>query len=269
MTVRLQVAQPQPPDVTAVATDRYLASAGARIGQRVDLAFGGETVPVRIVRVGTRDAHHRGVERRGAAGRSAVREPGVGGAVRRRPEPTEWWLRPRRAPRRPRSPRRCGRGPTWIRRRSWCGTRLAGQLRDDPFGAGPEAAFTAAAGVAAALAAVGFAVSAAGSLRERGAEFAVLRALGAPRRRLARAVAVEQGVLVGSRCWWAPLLGAVLTRAVVPLIVLTDEAARPVPPVLVELPVAAGGRTAGGGGTAPAWSRRRWRCGGRIRCGVA
>lgn len=32
------------------------------------------------------------------------------------------------------------------------------------------------------------------------------------------------------------VLGAVLTRAVVPLIVLTGQAARPVPAVLVELP---------------------------------
>ena len=95
----------------------------------------------------------------------------------------------------------------------------------------------AAAGVAAALAAVGFAVSAAGSLRERGAEFAVLRALGAPRRRLARAVAVEQGVLVVLALLVGALLGTVLTRAVVPLIVLTDEATRPVPRVLVQLPL--------------------------------
>lgn len=34
-----------------------------------------------------------------------------------------------------------------------------------------------------------------------------------------------------------PLLGALLARAVVPLVVLTGEAARPLPDVLVELPV--------------------------------
>ncbi|MEU6357797.1 FtsX-like permease family protein, partial [Streptomyces sp. NPDC047072] len=72
---------------------------------------------------------------------------------------------------------------------------------------------------------------------ERGAEFAVLRALGAPRRRLARAVAVEQGVLVLLALLVGAALGAVLTRAVIPLIVLTAEATRPVPRVLVELPL--------------------------------
>lgn len=92
--------------------------------------------------------------------------------------------------------------------------------------------------MAAALAAVGFAVSAAGSLRERGAEFAVLRALGAPRRQLARMIAAEQGVLVALALVVGVALGTVLTRAVIPLIVLTAQATRPVPRVLVELPVA-------------------------------
>ncbi|MFD0070616.1 FtsX-like permease family protein, partial [Streptomyces sp. NPDC127574] len=96
---------------------------------------------------------------------------------------------------------------------------------------------TAAAVVAAALAAVGFAVSTAGSLRERRDEFAVLRALGAPRRQLARLIAAEQGVLVGLALVVGVVLGTVLTRAVVPLIVLTSEATRPVPAVLVRLPL--------------------------------
>lgn len=112
----------------------------------------------------------------------------------------------------------------------------AEQLRDDPLGAGPQAALVAAAIVAAALAAVGFAVSAAGSLRERGAEFAVLRALGAPRRQLARLIAAEQGVLITLALLVGLALGEVLTRAVVPLIVLTGQATQPVPKVLVELP---------------------------------
>ena len=83
-----------------------------------------------------------------------------------------------------------------------------------------------------------YSVSAAGSLRERSAEFAVLRALGASRRRLARVVLVEQGVLVGLALAVGVLLGAVLARAVIPLIMLTAEATRPVPGVLVELPPA-------------------------------
>jgi ABC-type antimicrobial peptide transport system permease subunit len=113
---------------------------------------------------------------------------------------------------------------------------IAAELRDDPFGAGPSAAFTAAAVVAAALAAVGFAVGAAGSLRARETDFAVLRALGAPRRRLARTVAAELAVLVGLALAVGAALGTVLAHGVLPLIVLTGEATRPVPGLLVELP---------------------------------
>ncbi|WP_343243818.1 FtsX-like permease family protein [Streptomyces sp. SID13726] len=236
LTVRMQVPQPRTPTVAAVATERFLTSAGSSLGETVDVPLGGETVPVRIVRsvkelpTASDDGGALLVDLRSV---NRVLQARYGRGV----EPTEWWLsvRPDASDRVARALRaRADVDPAQVIVRD----ELAGQLRDDPFGAGPEAAFAAAAGVAAALAAVGFAVSAAGSLRERGAEFAVLRALGAPRRRLARAVAVEQSFLVVLALLVGALLGAVLTRAVVPLIVLTDEAARPVPPVLVQLPLA-------------------------------
>ncbi|MEV5544591.1 ABC transporter permease [Streptomyces sp. NPDC052309] len=242
VTVRLGVAQPAPPPVTAVATDRFLDSAGARTGQRVDVTLGGESLPVRItgsVRELPTTAASDAPEKDGGAllvdlrAVNRVLQAKNGQSV----TPTEWWLRT--APGGTAAVAEALRAfpdvdPAQVVVRD----EVAGQLRDDPFGAGPEAAFAAAAGVAAALAAVGFAVSAAGSLRERGAEFAVLRALGAPRGRLARTVAVEQGVLVGLALGVGAVLGAVLTRAVVPLIVLTPQATRPVPAVLVELPAA-------------------------------
>ncbi|WP_306330326.1 FtsX-like permease family protein, partial [Streptomyces venezuelae] len=101
----------------------------------------------------------------------------------------------------------------------------------------PNATLMAVAAAAAALAAVGFAVGSAGAMRERSAEFGVLRALGAPRRRLARLIAAEQGLLIAIGLLVGIGLGTVLARAVVPLVVLTGQAARPVPPVLVELPL--------------------------------
>ncbi|MEU1267139.1 FtsX-like permease family protein [Streptomyces sp. NPDC005799] len=236
LTVRAQVAQTAPPEVTAVATDRFLASAGAHTGQRVDVTLSGETVPVRIVRsvrelptTGDADGGALLVDLRAV---NRVLEGRYGVSV----TPTEWWLRT--------DPGATGRVAAALRAlpdldpsQVVVRDETAAQLRDDPFGAGPEAAFAAAAGVAAALAAVGFAVSAAGSLRERGAELAVLRALGAPRRRLARMIAVEQGVLVALALVVGTALGTALARAVIPLIVLTTEATRPVPGVLVRLPV--------------------------------
>ncbi|MFJ4786411.1 FtsX-like permease family protein [Streptomyces sp. NPDC088794] len=236
LTVRVQVPQPQSPEVTAVATDRFLASAGARTGQRVDLTFGGQTVSAMIVD----SVRQLPTTSDTDGGALLVDLPSVNRELESRygigVTPTEWWLRTDTG----------GSGQVAAALRAQpdmdpaqvvVRDEMAAQLRDDPFGAGPEAAFGAAAGVAAALAAVGFAVSAAGSLRERGAELAVLRALGAPRRRLARMIALEQGVLVALALIVGTALGAVLTRAVIPLIVLTGEAARPVPAVLVELPV--------------------------------
>ncbi|WP_330266864.1 FtsX-like permease family protein [Streptomyces griseorubiginosus] len=236
LTVRLKATQPKPAEITAVATRRFLDSASVSVGESLDVPLGGENVSVRIVR--SVAELPTAAENGGALLldlRSVNRElqERYGEGL----EPTEWWLSTDRgaAARVAEALRdRPDVDPTQVVVRD----ELAEQLSDDPFGAGPEAAFTAAAGVAAALAAVGFAVSAAGSLRERGAEFAVLRALGAPRRRLARAVALEQGVLVLLALLAGALLGAVLTRAVIPLIVLTDEATRPVPTVLVQLPLA-------------------------------
>jgi hypothetical protein len=209
----------------------------------VDVPLGGETVPVRIVESvralpTTGDESGTAGEPNGGAllvdlrSVNRVLEHRYGQSV----APTEWWLRA--------APGDAARVAAPLRERpdvepSQVVVRdeIADRLRDDPFGAGPEAAFAAAAVVAAALAAVGFGVSTAGSLRERGAEFAVLRALGAPRRQLARLIAAEQGVLVTLALVVGVALGAVLTRAVVPLIVLTSDAARPIPGVLVELPL--------------------------------
>jgi hypothetical protein len=250
LTVRLRAARPEAPEVTGVATDRFLDAAGARRGDRVDVQFAGATVPVRIVGTtkalpttgtaasGTSAALGRGDKADGGALLVDLRA--VNDVLRDRygqsAQPTEWWLRP--------APGAAAGVAATLRERpeltpSQVVVRdeIAAELRDDPFGVGPQAAFAAAAVVAAALAAVGFAVSTAGALRERGTEFAVLRALGAPRRQLARLVAAEQGLLVALGLAVGTALGTVLTRAVVPLIVLTSGAARPLPDVLVRLPV--------------------------------
>ncbi|MER6009854.1 ABC transporter permease [Streptomyces bluensis] len=240
-TVRLRVTQPPASEVTGVATDRFLASAGlSGTGRRMDVRFGDSTVPVRIVRsVRALPTTAEGGD--GDGGALLVDLRSVNRVLEARDgepaEPTEWWLRT--------APGAAGRVAAQVRARpdvepSQVVVRdeVADRLRDDPFGAGPAAAFAAVAVAAAALAAVGFAVSTAGSLRERADEFAVLRALGTPRRQLARLIAAEQGVLVAVALTAGVALGTVLTRAVIPLIVLTPQASRPVPEVLVELPVA-------------------------------
>ncbi|WP_327329277.1 MULTISPECIES: ABC transporter permease [unclassified Streptomyces] len=250
-TLRVTAVRPAAPVLKAVATDAYLTYAGARPGQEVDLTLAGNTVRVTLVK-SVRELPTTGpgavsgapegtsVDASAKPGGSLLLDLRAVSEVLAHREgaalaPTEWWLSTapgdgaevaaelRALP---------GTDPAQVRVRD----EVARELADDPLGAGPQAALMAVAVVAAALAAVGFAVGLVGSQRERAAEFAVLRALGTPRRRLARMTAAEQGVLITLALVIGLALGAVLTRAVVPLVVLTGQAARPVPDVLVMLP---------------------------------
>ncbi|MEU1074847.1 FtsX-like permease family protein [Streptomyces sp. NPDC005878] len=242
-TVRLAAVRPAAPALTAIATDRFLASSGTRVGQTVTTVLAGQTLRAKVVdRMAEFPTTGSGARSTAGDGRDggalvldlrAVNQAlaGTGDSL----APTEWWLTT--------APGDEARAAAALRARPDMDPQqvvvraeVAERLRDDPLGAGPQAALIAAAIAAAALAAVGFGVSAAGSLRERGAEFAVLRALGTPRRQLARLIAAEQGVLIALALLVGLALGEVLTRAVVPLIVLTGQATQPVPKVLVELP---------------------------------
>src|SRR5690606_19505857 len=99
--VRIRTAQPAQPEIAAVATDRFLDSVGAREGQRVDVTFAGQNVPVRIVH------SVRGLPTTGPGQSGSVDAVHDGGgllmdlrAVNRllqthyadRVGPTEWWL---------------------------------------------------------------------------------------------------------------------------------------------------------------------------------
>ncbi|MGW1500012.1 FtsX-like permease family protein [Streptomyces mirabilis] len=262
-TVRLDTARATPPArIAAVATRSFLRAAGTEPGESIDVTLDGERLRVTIVRsvselptTGTGTAWAGATADAVGASDGAVDEGGAemadGGALlldlravnavfaqrARAPlAPAEWWLST--------APGRAAQVAAALRARPdiepdqvLVRDEAADRLLGDPLGAGPRAALLAVAVAAAALAAGGFAVGTAGSRRERSAEFAVLRALGAGRRELARLVAVEQGLLIGAGLLAGLGLGTVLTRAVVPLIVLTPGAARPVPRVLVELPV--------------------------------
>ncbi|SFE69997.1 FtsX-like permease family protein [Streptomyces mirabilis] len=262
-TVRLDAARATPPArIAAVATRAFLRAAGTEPGESIDVTLDGERLRVTIVRsvselptTGTGTAWAGATTDAAGASDATADEGGAemadGGALlldlravnavfaqrARTPlAPAEWWLNT--------APGRAAQVAAALRARPdiepdqvLVRDEAADRLLGDPLGAGPRAALLAVAVAAAALAAGGFAVGTAGSRRERSAEFAVLRALGAGRRELARLVAVEQGLLIGAGLLAGLGLGTVLTRAVVPLIVLTPGAARPVPRVLVELPV--------------------------------
>ncbi|MET7538591.1 FtsX-like permease family protein [Streptomyces sp. NPDC005507] len=251
MSVRLTAKRPAVKEVTAVATDRFLSSSGAKVGSTVAVPVNGSPLDVRIsasVRALPTTGPEAGADT--TTGTATGPKSADGGAVLldlptlnraladRHKEsvlPDEWWLstEPGRGAEAAAALRaRPDADPAQVVVRS----EIAESLRDDPLGAGPQSALAAAAVAAALLAAVGFAVNTAGSMRERGDEFAILRALGAPRRQLARLVAAEQGILVALALLVGLALGSFLTRAVVPLVVLTGQAAQPMPRVLVELP---------------------------------
>lgn len=243
--LRITAARPKAAVVKAVATDAYLKNTNAKLGDEIDLTLAGNTLRVALVE------SVRRLPTTEAAALSGAADPAASGGallldlkavtevLAHRPtatiEASEWWLStaPGDAAKAAAALRAVpDTDPAQVLVRAEAAQRLV----DDPLGAGPQSALPAVAVVAAALAAVGFAVSASGSRRERSAELGVLRALGAPRRQLARMIAAEQGVLIALALLIGLGIGTVLTRAVVPLIVLTGQADRPVPPVLVELP---------------------------------
>ncbi|MFD9287542.1 FtsX-like permease family protein [Streptomyces sp. NPDC060030] len=256
--LRLWVHRPQPPtQIPGVATDAFMQAAGARRGQSIDVPLSGADVRVKII--GTlRQLPTTGD---GAAPWSeAVDGPEVspaepdnrdGGALlldlravndllARRAggplSPTEWWLGtdPGRGGEVARSLRdQPETDPSSVLVRD----ETAEDLLNDPLGGSPRSALLFAAFAAVVLAAVGFVISAIGSLRERRAEHAVLYALGYSRASLSRQAAVEQSVLIAIALLAGVLLGAVLTRVTVPLTILTDRAVRPAPQVLIDLPL--------------------------------
>ncbi|MEU2193800.1 FtsX-like permease family protein [Streptomyces fimicarius] len=243
--LRITAARPKAAVVKAVATDAYLKSTNAKLGDEIDITLAGNTIRVALAESVRRLPTTEAAELSGAADPAAsggallLDLKAVTEVLAHRPtatiEASEWWLStaPGDAAKAAAALRAVpDTDPAQVLVRAEAAQRLV----DDPLGAGPQSALPAVAVVAAALAAVGFAVSASGSRRERSAELGVLRALGAPRRQLARMIAAEQGVLIALALLIGLGIGTVLTRAVVPLIVLTGQADRPVPPVLVELP---------------------------------
>lgn len=250
LTVEPAVAPDDDGPLPAVATDAFLRATGAKVGDTVQAQISGHDLSVRVTgalralpttgtTAASADAAAEGGPDLGPDGGAllldlAAVDARLAAAGTEPVEPEGWWLtHPGESERVAAALRAHPSIDTVVAR-----TELAAQLRGDPLGAGPRTALTAVAIAAAVLAATGFAMSTAGAARERRGEFAVLRALGAPRARLARVLAAEQGTLVLLSSAVGLVLGILLTRLVVPLIVLTAGAATPVPPLVVHLPVA-------------------------------
>jgi ABC-type antimicrobial peptide transport system permease subunit len=79
-------------------------------------------------------------------------------------------------------------------------------------------------------------VSAAVSARQRRTEFALLRALGLSGRQLSITLWLENGSLVLVSLLAGTGLGLLIAWLVLPFVTVTQRAAAPVPPVLVQVP---------------------------------
>jgi hypothetical protein len=220
-------ARPPAGPVPAIATAGFLQAAHARVGSTLPVAAGGVTIQARIVAsvdafpaVGTQSALivDQAPVQAILAGQSATPLP-----------VTSWWLAT------------AGAGtavPAALRGASI--TSRAAQttaLLRNPLSVLPRQAALAIGLAAVLLAAIGFSISIAASVRARRAESAVLSALGVARSAQAGQLCLEQLMLSGPAAAAGLLAGAGLARLLVPAITLTASAGRPFPPVLVQVPL--------------------------------
>jgi hypothetical protein len=117
--------------------------------------------------------------------------------------------------------------------------KLADALLSDPMTVIPQQAVQATAIAAALLAALGFSVSVAGSVRERRAQAALLSALGVTGATQARLLTFEALALSLPAAATGLLLGAVLAHLLVPAVTITSAASASAIPALVRVPLTA------------------------------
>jgi hypothetical protein len=216
----------------AIATRAFLVASGLSRGGIVPVAVGGANLAARIVAVVSEFPTIGGPGGGLVVDQASLQQAmAVTGA---QPQPvTEWWLRASRPP-----------ALTGIRRAVLIDrAAVASSLLASPLAAAPQLAMLAIAAAAVILAAAGFLVSAA-TARERARDLALLAALGATRRQLTGVLCLEQAALAVPAAAAGLLLGGVLARLIVPAVTLTASGARPVPPVLVQLPLAVPGAVA-------------------------
>ncbi|MFE6052733.1 FtsX-like permease family protein [Kitasatospora sp. NPDC056446] len=232
--VLLPVGETPPTVLSGVATQDYLKLVGASVGQTVKVPFSGVVLQVKITGA---------VEALPVAGRSGlvVDLPAAARLLaaqgRSLSAHAEWWLPATgpgdRTPAEAAAVLRAEPGSQQVQLYDEVSEGLLG----DPVGAAPQSALMAIAVATALLAAIGFGAAVAGSARQRTQDSALLLALGAPRRVVTRATTAEYGLLVALGGAVGVALGTLLVHLIVPFMVLTPAARRPLPEALIHLPV--------------------------------
>ncbi|MFR9774965.1 FtsX-like permease family protein [Micromonospora sp. MS34] len=227
------------PPVPALVTPGVAAALNLRTGDETPLSLSGVTLPVKVV---GQVAAVPGTSGDGvlldlrAATDLLLRQQGTVRPM------SEWWLRTTpdghvgAATALAELP-----GTTLLDRR-----RVAAEADRDPYWRGARTGLLAAALGAVLLALVGLAVDVWATARRRLTEFAVLHTLGANARLLARALLAEQAFLAGIGVGVGLLVGAGVAATMVPLVILTPAAGRPVPEAVLTVPWTPVALTAGG-----------------------
>jgi FtsX-like permease family len=218
--------------IPAIATRAFLSSANTAVGRTEFIMAGQVSIPAEIV------AAVRNFPTAGPSGLLIVDQSTIQQALASRsaaPLPAnQWWLRTRPGAAGATGPRITGLPPgTSVVYRA----RMLAALLDNPLSAAPQQAVLAIAVAAGLLAALGFSVSVAASVRERRAQSAVLSALGVSRAAQARQLCLEELLLSAPAAVAGLVLGAGVAHLLVPAVTLTATATAPVPPALIELPL--------------------------------
>ncbi|WP_146167947.1 ABC transporter permease, partial [Micromonospora sp. MH33] len=227
------------PPVPALVTPGAAAALNVRTGDTVDLPLSGVSLPVKVV---GQVAAVPGTAADGvlldlpAATNLLLRQQGTIRPV------AEWWLGADAGGHAAAAEHLAGfAGTTLLDRR-----QVAAEAARDPYWRGARTGLLAAALGSVLLALVGLAVDVWATTRHRLAEFAVLHTLGANARLLARALLAEQAFLAGIGVGVGLLVGAGVAATMVPLVILTPAAGRPVPEAVFTVPWSPVGLTAAG-----------------------
>jgi hypothetical protein len=209
----------------AVVTNSFLAVTGSKLGDHLEATVDGTTVQitplVAMAHLPTMAADSPAV----LVDQTALTDELL--AAGAQPESiTQWWLKTT--------------GPV-----SFAGlppgtatahlAKVARVLAANPLTLASQQALLALAIAAALLAIIGMLVSVA-TASERARDVALLDALGMPPRQVARLLGLEQGLTAVAPSAIGLLFGGLLSELIVPAVTLTSQAARPIPPVSVQVP---------------------------------
>jgi FtsX-like permease family len=208
----------------AIATRGFLSATGLSAGQSLAITLDATLVPVKVV------AEVTAFPTVGAGGALIVSLPALqelmtsrsGGIV----SVSQWWLKTRSA----------ATPPLPAHAAVASRSRLTTALLANPMTAVPQQAILAIAAAAIVVAALGFSVSVAASVRERRGDNALLAALGVSRGGQAGLLCLEQLMLSLPAAAAGLLLGAAVTHLLVRSVTLTATATSPMPPVVILLP---------------------------------